>query len=76
MVRTDPAVGDYHRLLLPGLYDLWIEAADFQPLEIRGVAVIDGEATIADVVLHRVIRRPTHRAAPNDVKNAPRLVLE
>ena len=64
MARTDPAVGDYHRLLLPGLYDLRIEAADFQPREIHGIAVIDGEATVVDVVLQRVIRRPSRRTAP------------
>ena len=29
MVRTDPAVGDFHRLLLPGLYDLRIEASGY-----------------------------------------------
>ena len=65
IVRTDPEVGDYHRLLLPGLYDLRIEAADFQPREIHGIAVIDGEATVVDVVLQRVIRRPSRRTAPN-----------
>jgi hypothetical protein len=75
-VRTDPDVGDYHRLLLPGLYDLRIEAPNFAFQEIHGVAVVDGQATIADVVLHRVIRRPTRRAAPNHAKKAPRLVLE
>jgi hypothetical protein len=65
MVRTDPTVGDFHRLLLPGLYDLRIEAADFQPHEIHGIAVINGEATVVDVVLQRVIRRPSRRTAPN-----------
>ena len=71
MVRTDPEVGDYHRLLLPGLYDLRIEAADFQPREIQGIAVINGEATTVDVVLQRVIRRPSRRTWPNSVKYAP-----
>jgi hypothetical protein len=65
MARTDPAVGDYHRLLLPGLYDLRIEAADFQPREIHGIAVINGEATVVDVVLYReLVRRPSRRIAP------------
>jgi len=71
IVRTDPAVGDFHRILLPGLYDLRIEAADFQPREIQGIAVINGEATTVDVVLQRVIRRPSRRTGPNSVKNAP-----
>ena len=65
MARTDPAVGDFHRLLLPGLYDLRIEATDFQPREIHGIAVIDGEATTVDVVLyHELVRRPSRRIAP------------
>ncbi|MBD3872808.1 MAG: carboxypeptidase regulatory-like domain-containing protein [Acidobacteria bacterium] len=65
MVRTDPAVGDFHRLLLPGLYDLRIEAADFQPREIQGIAVVNGEATTVDVVLYReLVRRPSRRLAP------------
>lgn len=64
MVRTDPEVGDYHRLLLPGLYDLRIEAEDFRPREVHGIAVTGGEATTVDVVLHRVIRRPTDRREP------------
>ncbi len=65
MARTDPAVGDYHRLLLPGLYDLRIEAADFQPREIHGIAVINGEAAVVDVVLYReLVRRPSRRIAP------------
>ena len=65
MARTDPSLGDYHRLLLPGLYDVRIEAADFQPREIHSIAVIDGEATVVDVVLHQVIRRPSRRTAPD-----------
>ena len=65
MVRTDPAVGDYHRLLLPGLYDLRIKAHGFLPHVISGVAVSDGEATTIDVVLYRqLVRRPSRRIAP------------
>jgi hypothetical protein len=52
-VRTDEAVGDYHRLLLPGLYDLRFEAPGYLPVEVYGVAVTEGAATVVDVVLHR-----------------------
>jgi len=66
MARTDPTAGDFHRLLLPGLYDLRIEADGFQSREIQGVVVIDGGATTVDVVLYRqLIRRPTRRTAPS-----------
>jgi hypothetical protein len=69
MARTDPAVGDYHRLLLPGLYDLRIEANGYHPREIHGVAVIEGEATVINVTLYpTLVRRPLRRVAPNSVK--------
>jgi hypothetical protein len=69
MARTDPEVGDFHRLLLPGLYDLRIEANGYHSLEIQGVAVIEGEATVVDVVLYpSLVRRPSRRVAPNSVK--------
>ena len=65
MVRTDPAVGDYHRLLLPGTYDLRIEAAGYQPHEVHAVAVTEGKATVVDVVLYsNLIRRPSGRLIP------------
>ena len=65
IVRTDENVGDYHRLLLPGLYDLRFEAIGYQPREIYGIAVADGPATVIDVELHQQrIRRPTGRLMP------------
>jgi hypothetical protein len=65
MVRTDPAVGDYHRLLLPGLYDLRISSAGYRATEISGVAVGEGAATVVDVTLHPdPVRRPSRRAIP------------
>ena len=69
MARTDPDVGDFHRLLLPGLYDLRIEASGYHSREIQGVAVIDGEATVVDVVLYpSLVRRPSRRVTPNPAK--------
>lgn len=48
-VRTDPAVGDYHRLLAPGVYALRFEGADFAPVEVSGVVVDGGAATRVDL---------------------------
>jgi len=71
MARTDAEVGDFHRLLLPGLYDLRIEAEGYYSREIRGIAVTAGEATVVDVVLHpALIRRPSRRLTPNPGKTA------
>ncbi len=65
VARTDPDVGDYHRLLLPGLYDLRFSAPGFEPLLVEGVAVTDGPAAVVDVVLHEErVRRSGRRMAP------------
>lgn len=65
MVRTDPEVGDFHRLLLPGLYDLRVSAQGFQPRVIEGLAVGDGPATVVGVELsEELLLRPTRRVAP------------
>jgi len=64
-VFTDPAVGDYHRLLLPGTYDLRFTAAGYFPLDVGGIAVSDGAATAVDVVLYpRPVRRAGRRLMP------------
>ena len=71
MARTDPEVGDFQRLLLPGLYDLRIEAEGYYSREIRGIAVIEGEATVVNVVLYpALVRRPLRRLTPNPEKTA------
>jgi hypothetical protein len=70
VVRTDPAVGDFHRLLLPGLYDLRIEADGHRPELVRGLAVSEGEATEIDVVLYPLAtRRPVRRTAPSPAQS-------
>jgi len=64
-VRTDPAVGDFHRLLLPGLYDLRIRAEGHEPLLVEGVVVTEGPAAVVDVVLYEeLLRRPGRRLVP------------
>ena len=69
MARTDPAVGDFHRLLLPGFYDLRIEANGHHPQEIHGIAVTEGETTVISVTLYpTLVRRPTRRLMPNSAK--------
>ncbi len=74
MARTDPAVGDYHRVLLPGLYDLRVESPGFLAREIYGIAVTEGEATVADVVLDRkLVRRPSGRMIPDPASASRRI---
>jgi len=50
-VATDPAAGDYHRLLEAGTYALHFSAAGFNPLDVTGIPVAAGDATRRDAVL-------------------------
>ncbi len=50
-IQTDPDVGDYHRLLLPGTYRLRFSALGYHSQEFPGVVVNAGAATRLDVVL-------------------------
>ncbi len=50
-VFTDPDVGDYHRMLMPGTYDLMFEAEGYDPHLEEDVLVASGDATRVDVAL-------------------------
>jgi len=65
MARTDPDIGDFHRLLLPGLYDLEIRADGCVAESALGIAVGEGASTRVDASLwcNRVLR-PSRRVAP------------
>ena len=57
LVCSDPAVGDYHRLLLPGSYTLWFNAPGYVPQRIPNVLVQSGNATRLDIALQPVSPR-------------------
>jgi len=44
-VYTDPEVGDFHKFLLPGTYDITVTANGYQPMTITNVMVADTGAT-------------------------------
>jgi hypothetical protein len=50
-VYTDPDVGDYHRMLLPGTYSVRVTAPGHITQTISGVSVGSGVATVVDVAL-------------------------
>jgi Zinc carboxypeptidase/Immune inhibitor A-like, MAM domain/Carboxypeptidase regulatory-like domain len=51
-VSTDPDVGDYHRLIEAGTYDLAVSAPGYESATVNGVVVTVGsDATVQDVVL-------------------------
>lgn len=49
--RTDPGVGDYHRVLMPGTYDLEVSAPGYSTRLVRDVVIAAGPATRVDVAL-------------------------
>jgi len=65
-IYTDPDVGDYHRMLLPGSYDLVFEVDGF-PVTITNVAVMAGDATRLDMELYG----PAVVLAPNGGEELP-----
>ncbi len=54
-VFTDPDVGDYYRMLLPGVYDITVSAYGFIPQTISNITVVDTGATRVDVELQEAL---------------------
>lgn len=52
-VFTDPGVGDFHRVLLPGEYDLRVVAEGYRPTTVTGVQVEADETTTVNVALEK-----------------------
>jgi hypothetical protein len=50
-VFTDPGLGDYHRILLPGTYDVTAVANGYLPATVTDVVVPDGDTAIVDFEL-------------------------
>jgi hypothetical protein len=50
-VFTDPDMGDYHRMMLPGRYTLIVSADGYQTLTVANVELTEGPAARADVTL-------------------------
>lgn len=66
-VFTDPDVGDFHRMLLPGIYTLTVDAPGYVPQTFPNVVVNDGPATRLVVALQPI------PAGPGDVNLDGRL---
>jgi PKD repeat protein len=72
-VYTDPDVGDYHRLILPGNYTVQIIAAGYETAQFSGVTVPpDGSVTV-DAVLNPL---PTALVSGEVTTPVTRLVIE
>jgi subtilisin-like proprotein convertase family protein len=53
-VYTDPDVGDYHRMLLPGTYSLTFSAEGYTPQTVNNVVVVPESATVVNVQLYAI----------------------
>ncbi len=51
-VYTDADVGDYHRMLLPGTYDLDFSATGYSPVTVSGVTVVAESTTVVHVQMY------------------------
>ncbi len=50
-IFTDPDFGDYHRMLLPGTYDVEISSYGYETQSVEEVVVADTGATVVNVTL-------------------------
>jgi len=74
-VFTDPDVGDYHRMLPAGAYDLVFEAAGYRTRTATGVVVASTSATLLNMALEPVAiptatPSPTFTATPTPTRKA------
>ena len=53
IVKTDPDCGDFHKLLLPGNYDLEIKSYGYVTKTMKGIKVPQSGFAIADVILKK-----------------------
>ncbi|MHC4209862.1 MAG: M14 family zinc carboxypeptidase [Planctomycetota bacterium] len=68
VVYTDPDVGNYSRMLLPGRYSLTFEADGYEPLTLTQIFIDAGPATRVDVVLPDI---PAQVVSPNGGEMLP-----
>lgn len=65
-VYTDPDVGDYHRILLPGTYDIQITAQGYQTRTVRSIQVQPDAATRVDIQMEKMTDADSSIASGSD----------
>jgi len=68
---TDPDVGDYHRMLLPGTYTVQFSAEGYLPQTFYDVEVVADSATRLDVQLHQPLMGNISGAVSDSVTSQP-----
>jgi hypothetical protein len=69
-VFTDPDVGDYHRMIEAGIYDVEFKAAGYYLKTKKSVIVSGGSATRADIALTPLPNEPDFEFVSHDVGSA------
>jgi len=69
-VFTDPDVGDYHRMLLPGTYSICVSAEGYREQIIRDIPVDSDDAARADIALTRTDAGDINGDGKTDVADA------
>jgi hypothetical protein len=65
-VFTDPDVGDYHRMIEAGIYDVRIDALGYESKTIKSVVVSNGAGTRADAALTPMPNEPNLQFLSHD----------
>jgi PKD repeat protein len=65
-VPTDPAVGDYHRILAPGTYSVTCSAPGYPSQTVHGIVVTADSTTAVDFALGSVPLAATATASPSE----------
>jgi hypothetical protein len=65
-VFTDPDVGDYQRMILPGTYDLTFTATGYYPKTVTSIVVVDETSTRVDATLDPLPETPNLQFASHD----------
>ncbi|MEW5795419.1 MAG: M14 family zinc carboxypeptidase [Candidatus Zixiibacteriota bacterium] len=71
-VYTDPDVGDFHRMIAAGTYNVEFSSIGYQPDTVYGVVAVDGLSTRVDVALQPLAGEPDLVLEEHNVKFAQR----
>ncbi len=56
-IYSDDEIGNYHRMLYPGIYDLEFNSYGYVPQIIENITIIDNDITFHNVILQNTIER-------------------
>lgn len=68
-VYTDPQVGDFHKFLLPGTYDITITANGYQTMTVTNVTIVDTGATEVNFQLQKSIGINGYQVIASQIPN-------